>query len=210
MRAFLFLTGVSETFITKLAVTPLPQLTIPMKNHTSGSLKYLVGWLVVFALRLLPHPPNVAPVMATLMPFSKRYGAIGGFVFAALSIILYDAVTSGIGMWTWITTGAYGALGVAAYYWLRNRANKSRHYVMFAIVGTIVYDVVTGLSVGPLFFGQPFMEALVGQIPFTLYHLAGNIVLSAIVSPTLYRWVVSNEKLEVPAVLARFGRFSRA
>lgn len=170
----------------------------------NGSLKYVFGWVFVFALRLLPHPPNVEPVMAALMPFSKRFGAIGGFCFALLSIVLYDAVTSGIGSWTWVTGVAYGSLGIAAFYWLRGKDNSRWHYLGFSLFGTLIYDAVTGLSVGPLFFGQPFMEALIGQIPFTLYHLAGNIVLAIVISPLLYRWVVENEKLEIAALYGRF------
>ena len=170
-------------------------------------MKFIIGWVVVFAVRLVPfRPPNVEPVMATLMPFSKRYGYVGGFMFAFLSIALFDIAVSQVGMWTLITGVAYGLLGVGAYVFFRNRAASAGNFLAYGIVGTILYDVVTGLSVGPLFFDQPFMEALVGQVPFTIAHLAGTVFLSLVVSPALYRWVVTNQKLETDAVFGRiFG-----
>jgi hypothetical protein len=65
----------------------------------------------------------------------------------------------------------------------------------------LVYDAVTGIGTGMLFFHQTFMMTFIGQIPFTMYHLAGNIVLSIIVSPVLYRWVLNNPKMETrPAI----------
>ena len=164
-------------------------------------IKFLIGWIVVFAIRLVPfRPPNVEPVLATQMPFAKRYGWQSGFLFGFLSIFLFDLVTSGIGSWTWITAIAYGLLGPLSFILLKKRKNHPVPYVVVGIFGTLLYDAVTGLSVGPLFFGQPFMEALVGQVPFTLMHVAGTVVLSAVVSPLLYRWVLENDRLEVPAL----------
>lgn len=170
------------------------------------ALKYVIGFVVVFALRLLPfRVPNVEPVMATMMPFAKRFGAWGGFLFATLSIVLYDAVTSGWGIWTLVTALAYGLLGVMAHYYFIHRESSAKNFVIFAVYGTLLYDALTGLTIGPLFWHQPFMVALVGQIPFTLLHLVGNVTFAAIVSPALYRWVVSNEGLRVTGVLKVAG-----
>ena len=166
------------------------------------ALKYLIGFAVVFLVRLLPfRPPNVEPVMATMMPFAKRFGALSGFVFASLSIVLFDAVTSGWGVWTLVTALAYGALGVASYYFFRTRESCAKNYVLFAVFGTLFYDAVTGLTIGPLLWGQSFSVALAGQIPFTLLHLTGNLLFAAVVSPALYRWVVANQQLTVSTLL---------
>lgn len=152
---------------------------------------------MVFAFRLIPfRPPNVEPVMATLMPFSKRYTALESFLFAFFSIFLFDIITSGIGSWTWVTAFVYGFLGIASYYFFKNRSASRTNFVMFGIVGAILYDAATGLTIGPIFNGQPFMIALIGQIPFTLNHILGNIIFGAILSPLVYRWIVTNQKLE--------------
>ncbi|MEK7152498.1 MAG: hypothetical protein AAB834_00995, partial [Patescibacteria group bacterium] len=167
----------------------------------------IIGWLVVFTIRLFPfRPPNVEGVMATLMPFSKQYGPIAGFAFGFLSIALFDFALDALGVWTLITGASYGLLGVVAYFFLRKRASSRWNYFAFSFIGTLVYDALTGLSIGPLFFGQSFMEALVGQVPFTLWHLAGNCAFALILSPALERWVVGNEALEYRALMGRFGR----
>ena len=140
--------------------------------------------------------------MGTLMPFSKKYGILGGFIFGFLSIALFDFATGKVGIWTLITGMSYGLLGIGAGFFFRNRESSVLNYLKYAIVGTIAYDAATGLTIGPIFYGQPFMEALTGQISFTLMHLLGNIVIAVGVSPLLYRWVVANQKFEVNNIFA--------
>jgi len=48
---------------------------------------------------------------------------------------------------------------------------------------------VTGLTLGPLFFNQPFAIALAGQVPFTALHLLGNVGLAFFVSPLVNKWI---------------------
>ncbi|TSC78660.1 MAG: Uncharacterized protein G01um101433_121 [Parcubacteria group bacterium Gr01-1014_33] len=166
--------------------------------------KFIIGWIVVFVIRFLPfRPPNVEPVLGTLMPFSKKYGAAGGFVFGFLSIALFDLASGMVGIWTLITGVSYGLLGVGAGFFFKNRDSSVFNYLKYAIVGTIAYDAATGLTIGPLFYGQPFMEAFYGQISFTLLHLLGNIVIAIGISPLIYRWVVLNKKLETADVFRK-------
>lgn len=166
-------------------------------------LKFIIGWLAVLLIRLLPfRPPNIEPVLATVMPFSKRYGYIAGFLFAFLSIVIFDTVTQTLGSWTFITATTYGVVALGAYLFLKKRKPSARNFFFYSIIGTLFFDAVTGLSIGPLFFGQPFMQALIGQIPFTMMHLGGNAAFALVLSPLLYRWVVVNEMTE-PGVLWR-------
>lgn len=163
--------------------------------------KFLIGWVVCFAIRfatrLNPVFANIEPVMATTMPFGRRFGMLAGFVFASLSIFLFDAVTSGIGVWTWVTAATYGAIGIAASLVLGRLKGAWWQYALFALVATIVYDVITGVVLGPVLFGGSMREAFIGQIPFTLKHLIGNVILGAVLSPVLDRWVVRNERLNM-------------
>ncbi len=172
-----------------------------------GSVKLAIGWLVVFVIRLLPfRPPNVEPVLATLMPFSKKYGLVGGFLFAFLSIFLFDLAVAQVGIWTLVTAVTYGCIGLASGIYFKNREGKAVEYLKFSIVGTLLYDAITGPGMAYVFgHPVPFQEALIGQIPFTLLHLLSNGLLALTVSPMLYRWVVANPTFEVPALLDRFA-----
>src|SRR3989338_4429946 len=163
----------------------------------TGTLKFIIGWTAVFLFRLIPfRPPNFEPMLSVVMPFSKRYGVSGSFLFGFLGIVLYDAVTSGWGSWTWATAICYGLLGVGAHYFFKNRAASVKNFLIFGIPGTVAYDAVT-MMIGPVFNAQPLAVAFVGQIPFTLMHVAVTITFSALLAPALYRWVVQNESLEL-------------
>lgn len=174
------------------------------------SLKYAIGLAFVMLLRLLPHPPNVEPITAALMPFARGWGVFSGVLFGVSAVLIYDLITGTFGTWSFFTMGAYALLGIGAGLYFRYvTEHSSTAYIGFAIIGTLFFDILTGLLPGPLFFNQPLVSALIGQIPFTLYHLAGNIVLAGVVSPLLYRWVVGNEQLETTHVVHEVVRRAR-
>jgi len=70
-------------------------------------------------------------------------------------------------------------------------------YVRFAIYGTLFFDAVTGLTVGPIFFHQFIYRILVGQIPFTALHLLGNVTLAALLSPGIYNFFNSEKEKRI-------------
>jgi hypothetical protein len=172
--------------------------------------KYGIGLAVVVALRLLPHPPNVEPIMATMLPFAKKWGALSGMTFSLIAILGYDLLTGTLGPWSAVTAGTYAMLGVVAGLYLTSRASKVKYYLGVSIVGTIVYDAITGIGMGVLLFNQSLGVTVLGQIPFTLYHLAGNIVLAGIVSPALYRWVITNPVFETQRVVSKLRTLARS
>lgn len=134
--------------------------------------------------------------MATTMPFSRAYGALVGCAFAVLSILLFDIVTGTLGVQTVFTVLAYGIVGWwSAGYFKKNKGNTI-NYVRFAIMGTLFFDAVTGLTVGPIFFHQSFLQSLVGQIPFTALHLLGNVALAFILSPAIYKILIKKKEKE--------------
>jgi len=172
----------------------------------TGSLKFAIGWAAVFIFRLIPfRPPNLEPMLAVAMPFSKRYGLLGSFSFGFFGIVLFDAVTSGWGVWTAVTALCYGLLGVGSYYFFRNRESSVKSFLLFGVPGTILYDAVT-MMIGPIFSNQSFVVAFVGQIPFTLMHILGTVVFATILSPALYRWVVQSEALELSFIVPNVMR----
>ncbi|MBI3337458.1 MAG: hypothetical protein HY005_02445 [Candidatus Staskawiczbacteria bacterium] len=177
-----------------------------MNTYTKNWFKFVVGFIACFLIRLIPfRPPNIEPILGTQMPFSKAYGAVAGFIFAFLNMALYDVVTGKVGIWTLLTAGTYGVLGLWSAYYFKKREMKRLNYVKFAVIGTLFFDAVTGLSIGPLFFNQPLMEAFIGQIPFTTFHLIGNIGFAAVLSPFIYRFVIENKKFETASIMAIFN-----
>lgn len=160
-------------------------------------LKYIIAFLSVLIIRLIPfRAPNVEPIMAAVMPVGKVFGGIYSLVFGLMSVAVYDSLTSGIGIWTLITGLCYGAIGFASAYFFKNRSGW-KNYAYFAVIATIFYDVVTGLSIGPLFFHQSILVSLVGQIPFTFLHLLGNVSFAIVLSPVIEMWVVRKEKVAI-------------
>jgi uncharacterized membrane protein len=168
-----------------------------MQKYQKNWLKFSVGLVLCLLVRLIPfRPPNIEPILATNMPFSKAYGPYAGFLFAFVSIVLYDVVTSTLGMWSLITASTYGVIGFASFFYFQKYKASALGYAGFAVIGTLFFDAVTGLSIGPLFFNQSFQGALWGQIPFTLWHLMGNISFALILSPAIYKSIIENKKLD--------------
>ena len=167
-----------------------------LKNRSGCLLKYLIALAGCVLLRLVPfRPANVEPLMASVMPISKRSNYLASFMFGFLGVLIYDLFT-GFGVWTWVTGLTYGLLGIGSAFYFRNRESSAKNDFCYGVVATVIYDVITGLIMGPVIFHQSFMVALIGQIPFTGRHLLGNMVLSVTLSPVIYRWVVDNGKLE--------------
>jgi uncharacterized membrane protein len=161
-----------------------------MKNWV----KYTIAFLGVLLIRLIPfRTPNIEPIMAVIMPFGKAFGGTMAFIFGFLSIALFDSITSGFGIWTLVTALAYGFLGLGSWYFFKNRPGW-KNYALYAVIATIFYDAITGLTIGPLFFHQSFTVSLVGQIPFTFLHLLGNVSFAIVLSPVIEKWLVKEEK----------------
>lgn len=161
---------------------------------SSAWLKYIIVFLGVLLIRLIPfRAPNVEPLLSAVMPLTKRFGALEGVLFAVVSIVLYDSLTAGLGIWTLVTALAYAAVAIGAHLYFKNREASRGNFVRFSIVSVICYDVVTGFTVGPLAYGQSFSAAVMGQIPFTVLHLLGAVLFAAAVSPLLYKWLQTSE-----------------
>ena len=163
--------------------------------------KILIVFVGCLLFRLLPlRAPNVEPIMASIMPTARKYGAMVGFLFGFLSIFLYDAVTH-FGSWTWIAGITYGLVGAVSALYFSKFKSLIINFAIFAGFATIFYDLITGVLFAPIFH-QSMLTALVLQIPFTALHLAGNIGFALTLSPILNRWLAT-EKVFALKPLAR-------
>jgi energy-coupling factor transport system substrate-specific component len=160
-------------------------------------IKYIITFVSVVAFRLMPfRAPNVEPIMATIMPLGKTYSKFMVFIFGFLGIAIFDSMTSGFGIWTLVTAISYGLVGLGSSYYFKNRSGW-KSYASYAIFATLLYDAVTGLTIGPIFFHQSFFVSFVGQIPFTVLHLLGNVSFAIVLSPMIERWLVKEEEISV-------------
>lgn len=171
-------------------------MTTNKEKSSFDLIKMIVGWVLTFILRLIPfRPPNIEPILAVQMPFTKKFGFLAGFLFAFLNMVLFDLVTGKIGLWTLLTASAYGLLALFSHWYFKNRKSTSLNFALHAVYATLIFDTLTGLTIGPLFFGQSFISALSGQFIFTVYHLLGNVTLAFVFSPLIYRFLVTNPKI---------------
>ncbi len=168
-----------------------------MQENKKNWLKYAVLFVASFFVRLLPfRAPNVEPILALGMPISKKFGALASFSFAFFSIILYDITTGTLGVWSFWTSITYGVLCLGSTLYFKDKEPNRVDFIKFAIFGTLFYDIITGFAIGPIVFKQSFTEAMIGQIPFTLWHLAGNIAFAALLSPIIYQSLVRKRQTE--------------
>jgi uncharacterized membrane protein len=157
--------------------------------------KYTLGFVACLLVRLIPfRPPNVEPLLIVQMPFSKHYGPVLAFLFGFLSIILFDSITSGLGVWTLITALLYGSLGIFSSLFFKRFKESDKNYALFAILAVLFYDCISGFFIGPLFFHQNFTSAVLGQIPFTALHLIGAVPFAYILSPSISQALVRKRK----------------
>jgi hypothetical protein len=148
---------------------------------------------ICFFIRLIPlRMPNFEPIMAFQMPLSNAFGFIFGFFFGFLNILFFDFATSNVSTATLICATTYGLLGIASTYFFRK--NVTINYWKLSIFGTVIYDMVTCLT-GPLLFNQHILQALIGQIPFSLIHLTTNLFLGLFVSPMIEKLIRNEEEL---------------
>ena len=157
-------------------------------DRLSAAVKYFSLLALCFLTRLVPHLPNVEPIMAAQTPAARRFGPLAGFGFGFFSILAYDAVTR-FGVWTWECAIVYGIIGVVSNLVFRGRQASRFGYAAYAFGAVLFYDALTGPIFGALFNGQNFQAALAGQVPFTIYHLIGAVTFSFVVSPAIYAWL---------------------
>ena len=69
----------------------------------------------------MPHPPNVEPIMSTMMPFAKKWGAIGGMLFTIFAMLSFDLITGTLGVWSIMTISTYAILGILAGIYFKKR-----------------------------------------------------------------------------------------
>ncbi|MFH0972220.1 MAG: hypothetical protein V1835_06695 [Candidatus Micrarchaeota archaeon] len=161
-------------------------------------IKFLLGLFAVILIRLIQMPlPNFEPIMGAMLPFAKKYGRLAGFIFASLALASFDLISGRLGMWTLYCALTYGLIGIAAgKYFGAEKRRRMKYYLGFGAIGTVFYDAATALVFGWQ-FGQPLEMTILGQIPFTIYHLMGSTAFILVLTPLVNNYIVENPMLEL-------------
>jgi hypothetical protein len=129
----------------------------------------------------------LAVLSMLLFPFFKgRYAfAAGALAYSLVDIapaLLFGAQS--IGLWT--LTGAL-SWGFVGYLFSCQKPNGSPFtFAKLGIVGTLVFDALTGPIASTFIWGMPFSDALIGQLPFTAKHLLGIAAVSLVLAPLIF------------------------
>jgi uncharacterized membrane protein len=164
--------------------------------------------VIANAIRLIKIIPNNDPIMSMALPFSRRSSALTSVLFPLITMVSFDVVTGYVGAWTAVTAIMYGLIGLCFHYFLKGRENVGiKTYLGCGIVGVLAFDLVTGVIATPLLFPpMTFMEALIGQMPFTLMHLITTSAFIIVVTPLLDKQVLMNARLDDSRVSGLISR----
>ncbi|MFA6419696.1 MAG: DUF6580 family putative transport protein [archaeon] len=174
-----------------------------------GIIKFLASVFLANLVRLARFIPNNDPIMAFMLPVSKNEKAYKAFLFPFVTMVSFDIITGYIGVWTLVTALTYAGLGLFFSRYMKKRIENKKNiglknYLGCGVLGVLIFDFVTGVLATPFMFGMSFEQAFVGQIPFTLLHLASVSAFIVVLVPILDRHVLENSHLDDVKVLAFF------
>lgn len=178
-------------------------------------IKCILGWLICFAIILVPLQPysifiggfplgDAHPMIAILMPFAEKLGVLGSAIYTLIYSISFFAIwRPDLPNWIFVQGFAYAVVLALAALLLKKNKVKILGYVLYAFIGSILFDIIYRVPVGPLQYGQPILSALKEQMPYTFMRAIINTIYALILSFPIYRWIVMNPRLESDAIFRR-------
>ena len=158
-------------------------MTEQMKKITPG---FWVVTLMVFAaafVRLLPHPPNFAPIAAMAL-FGGAYFNKKSFAFAIplLAMFVTDAII-GFYSYAWMVYISFALIVLLGIVMLKKVSVKN--VVLASVTASVSFFVITNFGVwmlGTLYPKTPagLMESYVAAIPFFQNSLIGDLFFSGV------------------------------
>jgi hypothetical protein len=157
-----------------------------MKNKAKNALTFVGGLVLVSLYRLLRIFPNNDPIMGFALPIARNQKWWQAFLFPALAMACFDVLTAKVGTWTLITAVLYGSIGVLFHLYFKKKTMVGLGtYAKLSVLGVLLFDFFTGPVMTSYLFKTPFLLSLVGQIPFTLLHLASAVTITILLAPVL-------------------------
>lgn len=175
-----------------------------MKKETKFLIIALVLVAFAVAARLLPHPPNFAPIAALAIFGALYLPKRWALVLPVGAMIVSDAI---IGFYSWkILLAVYGSFVLAGGLGLTARRYKSFGSIVGAtVLGSILFFLITNAAVWA--FGTMYthdvgglIASYVSAVPFFRSTLAGDLFYVAVLAGTM------EFALHFDAIMARFTR----
>lgn len=167
-------------------------------------LKYLFGAMLSEAYRFARVFPNSDPIMGFILPAAKNEPVWKGPLFAFATMFVFDFFTSGIGVWTWVTSSTYAIVALAFSLLLRGKKINLQGYMGAGAIGVLSFDFITGPIMSSALFGQSFVLTLIMQVPFTIMHLVSATFSILIISPLLDRELMAEMRAYIHAAKNAF------
>lgn len=150
------------------------------------AIKFFLGLIFCNLYRFLRIFPNNDPIMGFALPFARQYKWWQAFLFPAIAMASFDVITMKLGIWTLGTALSYGFVGLIFFeYFKRSKKTSLKKYAGSSIAGVLIFDFFTGPVMSSFLFKIPFSIAFVGQIPFTIMHLASATAFTIALAPIL-------------------------
>ncbi|MBT4855659.1 hypothetical protein HOM50_01685 [bacterium] len=137
----------------------------------NNGLILVVTWLTCLAIRLSFSPLlYLDPFPGVFLLINRQLKGVNGFLFIASQFFCFDYLTNTLGIWTLLIAIAYGTIEFGLNHYVKQHHYTIWNGLLYTAIAVLSFDCI-GMAIGPLFFQQPILSAVLGQIPFTLEHL---------------------------------------
>ncbi|MDD3083864.1 MAG: hypothetical protein PHP82_02470 [Candidatus ainarchaeum sp.] len=175
------------------------------KKPSIGITKFVIGILLSNIIRLFRFIPNNDPIMAIMLPYAKSDKKYKAVLFPFITMVSFDVITGMLGIWTLVTALTYAGIAfLFTQYFFKERKISIFKYLKGGIIGVLIFDFITGPIMSSLMFGMSFIEAGLGQIPFTLMHLTTVSCFIIIITPLYDKHVLENSSLTDYSIVSFF------
>lgn len=148
--------------------------------------KHLGALVFCTFYRLMRIVPNNDPIMAFALPFARKDRWWQAALFPFLAMALLDIFMNRLGTWTLVTATTYALIGLGFSQYFKSKKKVGlKTYGLSAVAGILFFDAITGPLMSSFMFRIPLEAATIGQIPFTLLHLATGVSLTLLIAPML-------------------------